>query len=181
MEIFRQIMNTVSYGAGGLGVMIAAYLRRDWGLSAILALLTFFRWLRLRQPSSLAHICSLPVEGTGSQSSLSPKPSDNIGIVRDRADYRCGRFWSCLTMRQVGIAELKSRVSEYLRAVRRRETISVLDRETPVAQIVPVREKSRLDIRKPTPVSPPPNRVQLPKVRSEELPFWVRTRSLHFY
>lgn len=66
-------------------------------------------------------------------------------------------------MRQVGIAELKSRLSEYLRAVRRGETISVLDRDTPVAQIVPVRQKSALRIRKPTPGTPPPNRVQLPK------------------
>ncbi len=68
-----------------------------------------------------------------------------------------------VTMRQVGIAELKSRLSEYLRAVRRGETISVLDRETPVAQIVPVRQKSALRIRKPAPGTPPPNRVQLPK------------------
>ena len=37
-------------------------------------------------------------------------------------------------MKQVGIAELKSRLSEYLRAVRRGETIYVLDRETAVAQ-----------------------------------------------
>ncbi|MBV9612496.1 MAG: type II toxin-antitoxin system prevent-host-death family antitoxin [Acidobacteriaceae bacterium] len=66
-------------------------------------------------------------------------------------------------MRQVGIAELKSRLSEYLRAVRRGETISVLDRETPVAQIVPVGQKSALRIRKPAPGTPPPNRVQLPK------------------
>jgi prevent-host-death family protein len=67
-----------------------------------------------------------------------------------------------VTMRQVGIAELKSRLSEYLRAVRRGETISVLDRDTPVAQIVPVRQKSALRIRKPAPGTPPPNRVQLP-------------------
>lgn len=68
-----------------------------------------------------------------------------------------------LTMRQVGIAELKSRLSEYLRAVRRGEAISVLDRETPVARIVPVRQKNALRIRKPTPGTPSPNRVQLPK------------------
>jgi prevent-host-death family protein len=42
-----------------------------------------------------------------------------------------------MTMRKVGIADLKSRLSEYLRAVRRGETIAVLDRETPVAQIRP--------------------------------------------
>jgi len=33
-------------------------------------------------------------------------------------------------MKHVRIAELKSRLSEYLRAVRRGETIAVLDRET---------------------------------------------------
>ena len=36
-------------------------------------------------------------------------------------------------MKQVRIAELKARLSEYLRAVRRGETIAVLDRETPIA------------------------------------------------
>ena len=56
-----------------------------------------------------------------------------------------------LTMKQVGIAELKSRLSEYIRAVRRGEIISVMDRETPVGQIVPVREKSAFRIRKPVP------------------------------
>ena len=66
-------------------------------------------------------------------------------------------------MKQVGIAKLKSRLSEYLRAVRRGETISVLDRETPVAEIVPVRGKSALRIRKPAPGTPPPNRVPLPE------------------
>lgn len=66
-------------------------------------------------------------------------------------------------MKQVRIAELKSRLSEYLRAVRRGESIAVLDRETPVAQIVPIRERSALRIRKPAPGTPPPNRVPLPK------------------
>jgi prevent-host-death family protein len=66
-------------------------------------------------------------------------------------------------MRQVRIAELKARLSEYLRAVRRGETIAVLDRETPVAQIVPVRDRTALRIRKPPPGVPPPNRVPLPK------------------
>ena len=66
-------------------------------------------------------------------------------------------------MRQVRIAELKARLSEYLRIVRRGETIAVLDRETPVAQIVPVRDRSTLRVRKPAPGTPPPNRVPLPK------------------
>jgi len=66
-------------------------------------------------------------------------------------------------MKEVRIAELKSRLSEYLRAVRGGETISVLDRETPVAQIVPVHDRVALRIRKPAPGAPPPNRVRLPK------------------
>jgi prevent-host-death family protein len=66
-------------------------------------------------------------------------------------------------MREVRIAELKARLSEYLRAVRNGETISVLDRETPVAQIVPVRDRIALRVRKPAPGAPRPNRVQLPK------------------
>jgi prevent-host-death family protein len=66
-------------------------------------------------------------------------------------------------MRQVRIAELKARLSEYLRAVRRGETIAVLDRETPVAQIVPIRDRTALRVRKPAPGTPPPNRVPLPR------------------
>ena len=38
---------------------------------------------------------------------------------------------------QVGIAELKARLSEHLRAVRKGRTVTVLDRDTPVARIVP--------------------------------------------
>ena len=67
------------------------------------------------------------------------------------------------TMKQVRIAELKARLSEYLRAVRRGETIAVLDRETPVAEIVPIRDRTTLRVRKPAPGTPPPNRVPLPK------------------
>jgi prevent-host-death family protein len=66
-------------------------------------------------------------------------------------------------MKQVRIAELKARLSEYLRAVRRGETIAVLDRETPVAEIVPIRDRTTLRVRKPAPGTPPPNRVPLPK------------------
>ena len=66
-------------------------------------------------------------------------------------------------MKQVRIAELKARLSEYLRAVRRGETISVLDRDTPVAQIVPLRDRPALRIRKPAADAPPLNRVRLPK------------------
>ena len=72
-----------------------------------------------------------------------------------------------VVMKQVRIAELKARLSEYLRAVRRGETVAVLDRETPIAQIIPipgpVRGRPALRVRKPAPGTPPPNRVPLPK------------------
>ncbi|MGH9482754.1 MAG: type II toxin-antitoxin system Phd/YefM family antitoxin [Terriglobales bacterium] len=64
-------------------------------------------------------------------------------------------------MKTVRIAQLKARLSEYLRAVRRGETIGVLDRETPVAQIVPVRDRAALRIRKPPSGAPRPNQVPL--------------------
>lgn len=66
-------------------------------------------------------------------------------------------------MKQIRIAELKARLCEYLRIVRRGETIAVLDRETPVAHIVPVRDRSALRVRKPAPGTLAPNRVPLPK------------------
>ena len=68
-----------------------------------------------------------------------------------------------MVMRQVRISELKAKLSEYLRAVRRGETIAVLDRETLVAQIVPVRAQSALRVRKPAPGVPPLKRIPLPK------------------
>jgi prevent-host-death family protein len=68
-----------------------------------------------------------------------------------------------IVMRRVRIAELKARLSEYLRAVRRGETIVVLDRETPVAHVVPVPRSHTLRTRKPSAGSPPLNRIPLPE------------------
>jgi len=72
-------------------------------------------------------------------------------------------------MKAVRIAELKARLSEYLRAVRRGETIAVLDRETRVAEIVPVRAPNALRIRKPAAGAPAPNRVPLPKPSTSKI------------
>jgi prevent-host-death family protein len=66
-------------------------------------------------------------------------------------------------MKTVRIAELKARLSEYLRVVRRGETIAVLDRDTPVAHIVPVRDRIDLRVRRPAPGTPRPNQIPLPK------------------
>jgi antitoxin (DNA-binding transcriptional repressor) of toxin-antitoxin stability system len=68
-----------------------------------------------------------------------------------------------MVMRQVGIAELKARLSEFLRIVQGGESIAILDRKRTVAQIVPVRERSGLRIRKPAPNAPKLNKVPLPK------------------
>jgi prevent-host-death family protein len=66
-------------------------------------------------------------------------------------------------MKQVRIAQLKSHLSEYLRAVRGGQTIAVLDRETPVAHIVPIRDRTALKIRTPLPGTSALKRVALPK------------------
>lgn len=42
-----------------------------------------------------------------------------------------------MVMKAVGIADLKARLSEHLKSVRKGRTITVLDRNTPVARIVP--------------------------------------------
>jgi antitoxin (DNA-binding transcriptional repressor) of toxin-antitoxin stability system len=42
-----------------------------------------------------------------------------------------------LVMSNVRIAELKARLSEHLRSVRNGSTLTVLDRDTPIARIIP--------------------------------------------
>jgi len=66
-------------------------------------------------------------------------------------------------MKQVGIAELKSKLSEFLRIVQGGESIAVLDRNRAVAHIVPILERPGLRIRKPASDSPKPNKVSLPE------------------
>jgi prevent-host-death family protein len=65
-------------------------------------------------------------------------------------------------MKQVRIAELKARLSSYLRSVQRGEALTVLDRNTAIAHIVPIRERPTLRVRKPAAGTPPPNKVPLP-------------------
>ena len=54
-----------------------------------------------------------------------------------------------MVMTTVRIAELKSRLSEHLRSVRKGRTLTVLDRETPVARIIPYAAEP-IDIRRAT-------------------------------
>jgi prevent-host-death family protein len=52
-------------------------------------------------------------------------------------------------MSNVRIADLKARLSEHLRSVRNGSSLTVLDRETPIARIVPYAAQP-LEIRKAT-------------------------------
>jgi len=54
-------------------------------------------------------------------------------------------------MSDVRVAELKARLSEYLRRVRRGHTVTVFDRDTPIARILPCSSASDLGIRHPLP------------------------------
>jgi prevent-host-death family protein len=49
----------------------------------------------------------------------------------------------------VGIADLKARLSEHLRAVRRGRSVTVVDRHTPIARIVPY-EREPVEVRRAT-------------------------------
>ena len=64
-----------------------------------------------------------------------------------------------MVMRAVGIAELKARLSEHLRAVRKGRTLTVLDRGTPVARIIPYALEPlevRRAVRRLRDLAPPP-------------------------
>jgi prevent-host-death family protein len=68
-----------------------------------------------------------------------------------------------VVMSRVRIAELKSRLSEYLRKVRSGRSITVLDRDTPIARIEPYEaEGTSLKVRAPLPGAPKLSRVGLP-------------------
>ncbi len=49
-------------------------------------------------------------------------------------------------MTRVGVAELKARLSEHLRSVRAGRRITVVDRSTPIAELIPIQQES-LEIR----------------------------------
>jgi antitoxin (DNA-binding transcriptional repressor) of toxin-antitoxin stability system len=73
------------------------------------------------------------------------------------------RFGYPVTMSEVRIADLKSRLSEHLRKVRRGRSLTILDRDTPIARIVPWQAgDGSLKIRAPLPSAPKLQRVPLP-------------------
>lgn len=54
-----------------------------------------------------------------------------------------------IVMTNIRIADLKARLSEHLRTVRKGRTLTVLDRDTPIARIVPYAAEP-LEIRRAT-------------------------------
>ncbi|GKS57549.1 hypothetical protein YTPLAS18_10760 [Nitrospira sp.] len=68
-----------------------------------------------------------------------------------------------MTMKGVRVADLKSKLSEHLRKVRAGKTVTVLDRSTPIARIVPYEEQvSTLTVRSPLASSPSLKDIRLP-------------------
>lgn len=53
-------------------------------------------------------------------------------------------------MNRVGIADLKAHLSQHLRKVRSGRTLTVVDRDTPVAQIIPYDAEAPLEVRQAT-------------------------------
>jgi antitoxin (DNA-binding transcriptional repressor) of toxin-antitoxin stability system len=54
-----------------------------------------------------------------------------------------------MVMKSVGIADLKARLSEHLKSVKKGRTLTVLDRDTPVAQIIPFTTEA-IEVRRAT-------------------------------
>jgi prevent-host-death family protein len=76
-----------------------------------------------------------------------------------------------VTMSDVRVADLKSRLSQHLRTVRAGRSITVLDRSTPIARIVPYEEEgTSLVVRHPLPGAPSLKQISLPpplKIRQD--------------
>jgi len=68
-----------------------------------------------------------------------------------------------MVMKSVGVAELKGNLSKYLRDVRRGQSLAILDRKTPIAQIIPLPQDGlALPVRRPPKGSIPPNKLRWP-------------------
>jgi antitoxin (DNA-binding transcriptional repressor) of toxin-antitoxin stability system len=66
-------------------------------------------------------------------------------------------------MNEVRIADLKSRLSEHLRKVRAGRSLTILDRDTPIARIIPWEpEHASVRVRPPLRGAPRLHQVRLP-------------------
>lgn len=80
-------------------------------------------------------------------------------------------------MSKVRIAELKAHLSEHLRRVRGGRTLTVFDRDTPVAKIVPYDAEAPLEIRRAT---RKPRELRLPSpppVKTDSLSVLLQDRA----
>lgn len=69
-----------------------------------------------------------------------------------------------IVMKSVRVADLKGHLSEHLRSVRRGHALTVMDRDTPIAQIVPYRaEPANLAVRQPKAGAVKPKDYKLPR------------------
>lgn len=68
-----------------------------------------------------------------------------------------------VTMKSVRIADLKARLSEHLRYVRRGHVLTILERDRPIAKVVPIDEESTLTVRVPAPNAAKLRDVPIPR------------------
>lgn len=54
-----------------------------------------------------------------------------------------------MTMKNPGVAELKAKLSEFLRHVRKGHEVVIMDRDQPVARLIPFAERQALVVREP--------------------------------
>jgi prevent-host-death family protein len=80
-------------------------------------------------------------------------------------------------MSKVGIADLKAHLSEHLRKVRGGRTITVLDRDRPVAKIVPYDDASPLEVRRATRKPSDPRLPSPPPRPTDSLSVLLRDRT----
>lgn len=84
-----------------------------------------------------------------------------------------------VTMKAVGIADLKTHLSQHLREVRSGATLTVLDRNTPVARLVPIDDDDDLVVTRPAADAPPVGRIRLPpraKIRVDVVSLLLKDR-----
>jgi prevent-host-death family protein len=68
-----------------------------------------------------------------------------------------------MVMKPVRIADLKARLSEHLRGVRRGQPLTILDRDTPIARILPYsNDAAKLSIRHPRQSASALSKIPLP-------------------
>ena len=72
------------------------------------------------------------------------------------------RYDYLMTMTSVRIAEFKARLSEYLRTVRRGHSLTILDRDQPVATVSPYATSGAFAVREPSGAFRKPSDVPMP-------------------